>query len=1125
MKNWMMTQKGLTRVTLMILMLFVAVIGLRMESAMAGPNTTVPTNPDQRPKLAPVLNADSPTVIPGQYIIVFRQGTTREALMAAQRIVEQMDGKVEHVYTSALVGFSATLSDSALQTLRGLPLVDYIEADQKGGLKTVQNTPPAGLDRTSERFLPLDNRYTYSETGLGVHVYILDTGIRATHTEFGGRVSGGINLGPDGLPPTSTDDCHGHGTHVAGTVGGTTYGIAKNVSLHPVRVGDCADTYLSNMVSGVDWVTNPANRTLPAVANISSRWYTPSLALDTAVNSSISSGVTYVVAAGNENADACNASPSRVPNAITVGATVPATDTRAGFSNFGTCLDLFAPGVNILSAGNANDTATAVKSGTSMAAPHVAGVAARYLGIFPLALPGMVDNHIKYVADNFAPLTPTTALWPGVINPGLGSPNRLLHYGSLNYGFNDGDPHITTVNGLRYDFQTPGEFVALRDANGMEIQTRQTPVPSVPWVSVNTAIAARVGSHRVTWQPNISGVPDPTGLQLSIDGVPTTMGPAGIDLGSGGRIVGLNGNGIEINFPDGTTLVATSHWWANQSQWYINVRVFHTPATEGIMGIVEEGSWLQPQFADMWRVTEKTTLFDYDRKRDQSTNDFTLPPFPDNKIPPVNPENLILAERVCDVIADKEIHEGCIFDVAQTGDPIFAKGAFMSQRIQRGATQTTVNGDRDISQIGERVVFTAAVARHARGGDNVPTGWIQFLLNGQEVGIPMELDQQGQAQWITADLPLGEHRVMAQYIPTEGSLFIPSSSSDAPHTVREGSCPLTPNPDQPDTDGDGITDVCDNCIDKYNPHQADGEGNGIGDACDVVVQEVCDGIDNNMNGQVDEGFPDIDGDGIADCVDLDNCTGVVAEDHDACTTDRCDPKTGSVTHTLINSDDGDACTKDSCDPATGVAHEPVNSDDGDTCTTDSCDPATGVTHTPTPDTDGDRICDAVDHCPLLATTNTISGTAGNDILNGTLANDLILGLSGNDRINGRAGNDCLVGGDGNDNIAGLGGNDTLLGGKGIDSLNGGIGNDTLHGEDGNDQLFGLTGNDTLDGGNGHDSLNGGFGNDTLHGGTGNDRLFGLAGNDALDGGANRDLCNGGIGADTGVNCEITFSIP
>ena len=718
----------------------------------------LPLGVSQAQTMAPLINEHAPKRIPGQYIVVFKQGIAVKSVQTSQDRVRALGGKIGHTYTAALRGFSATLPDNAVRSLRQNPEVAYIEVDQVGDLNVIQLNPPAGLDRTSERLLPLDSRYTYSETGNNVHVYVIDTGIRPTHNEMVGRVSGGTNTMN---LAAGTNDCHGHGTHVAGTIGGTTFGIAKQALLHPVRAGDCANTYLAPVIAAVDWVT--ANRVLPAVANLSSG-FSPSPTLDTAIANSVASGVTYSVAAGNNNGDACNISPARAPSAITVGAITPTNDTRAGFSNWGTCVDLFAPGVNTLSAGIANDASTAVMSGTSMAAPHVAGVAARYLQVHPASTPAAV-----WAALHNANNTPATPGWAGVINRGAGSPNELLHYGSLNDGFNDGDPHITTVNGLHYDFQPGGEFVALLGNMGMEIQTRQTVVPSAPWVSVNTAIAARVGSYRVTWVPNLSGVPDPSGLQLRVNGTLVSPGPGGIGLGVGGRVSKYGSNGIQIDFPDGTTLIATSNWWSNQSQWYINVRAYHTPATEGIMGVLTQGEWTRPGFVDSWRVTDKTTLFDY--AKEDSTGNYRKDPFPEDKIPPMKPENVELARRVCEPLQDRKIRGDCEFDVGTTGDEIFAKSAQESQSVQRGGTKTSLGANGK----GDGVILTATVARLARGQET-PVGAVRLMADGKDIAEPAKLDKSGRADWTVSAESIKGLSVIAVYVPPRDSEFLASTS-------------------------------------------------------------------------------------------------------------------------------------------------------------------------------------------------------------------------------------------------------------------------------------------------------------------------------------------------------------
>lgn len=771
-------------------------------------------------QLASVINENTPTVIPGQYIVIFKPGTARNDVLVAERTVERLGGKIGFRYTSALLGFSATLPANALQAVRAVNGVAYIEADQKVSINIVQNNPPTGLDRTSERWLLLDQRYTYTETGAGVHAYVIDTGILTSHNEFSGRASGTYfdAFGGNG------QDCNGHGTHVAGTIGGLNYGIAKNVLLHPVRVLNCGGSGSeSGVAAGVDWVTlnRPAGQ--PAVANLSLGAPPGVLlpTLNTAVTNSIALGVTYVIATGNSNADACTVSPGLVPTAITVGAINPNNDTRSSFSNWGTCLDVFAPGEGILSAWYTGNNATNILQGTSMAAPHVAGVAALYLQNHSWANPANVWSYIHTFTNDL----PTTPGWAGIINPGPGSPNELLHWGSLNNGANDGEPHITTVDGIHYDFQSAGEFITLRDANGLEIQTRQTPVATTfapgmnPYtglatcLSINTAVAARVGSHRVTFQPGPSGVLDPNGLQLRVDGVLTTLGASGLALGGGGRVIPSLGGGIQIDFPDETTLVVTPGTWAPIGKWYLNLSVFHTRAAEGIMGAIAPGSWLpalpngtslgpRPSslhqryidlnltFADAWRVTNTTSLFDY--APGTSTATFTLRSWPQEsgacvipQQPPVAPIEPRIAQQLCRAIVDKNINADCVFDVTVTGETGFAKTYLLTQQIRIGSTTTTVSDDKNPTQAGEPVTFTATVARNVSGVRGAPTGTVQFTIDEKRTGEPVKLDRNGQATWKTQSLKDGNHQVRALYTPSNNSVFLASSSVDKAHRVGQ----------------------------------------------------------------------------------------------------------------------------------------------------------------------------------------------------------------------------------------------------------------------------------------------------------------------------------------------------
>lgn len=387
-------------------------------------------------------------IIPGQYIVVFKEDQVLASSVSAvaAEMTVAYNGAVVENYDAALSGFAAHFpaetSDAAVAALQQDSRVAYIEPDRvvsldpmeeltttvseaaavaatdgevgAAAVETLQSNATWGLDRIDQRALPLNSQYNYRANGSAVRAYIIDTGIRVTHSDFGGRATWGTNTVGDG----KNTDCNGHGTHVAGTVGGTTYGLAKGVTLIAVKVLGCSGSGSSStVIAGVDWVTaqKRANPTVPMVANMSLGGGATS-ALDTAVRNSITAGVVYVLAAGNDNTNACNTSPARTAEAITVGATTN-KDGRAYFSNFGTCVDLFAPGVDITASWLTSDTATNTVSGTSMASPHVAGAAVRYLQNNPTATPLAVRNALVNSAT------------PNVVgNPGTGSPNVLLYF-------------------------------------------------------------------------------------------------------------------------------------------------------------------------------------------------------------------------------------------------------------------------------------------------------------------------------------------------------------------------------------------------------------------------------------------------------------------------------------------------------------------------------------------------------------------------------------------------------------------------------------------------------------------------------------------------------------------------
>ena len=349
--------------------------------------------------------------VPDSYIVVL-EDRVADPNAVADDLVGTHRGRKNFVYGKALKGFSANLSERAAQAIASDPRVKYVEEDGVVSIDTTQSGATWGIDRIDQRDLPLSGTYTYNATGAGVKAYIIDTGINTSHNDFGGRAISGYDAVDGSLPAA---DCNGHGTHVSGTVGGATYGVAKGVTLVAVRVLDCNGSGTnSGVIAGVNWVASDHVAGAPAVANMSLGGGA-SQALDDAVNAAINDGVTFAIAAGNSSTDACTTSPARVANAITVGATT-STDARASYSNYGTCVDIFAPGSSITSDWYSSNTATNTISGTSMATPHVCGTAALYLSTNTSASPATVWAALR---DN--------STLNHVTSPGTGSPNRLLY--------------------------------------------------------------------------------------------------------------------------------------------------------------------------------------------------------------------------------------------------------------------------------------------------------------------------------------------------------------------------------------------------------------------------------------------------------------------------------------------------------------------------------------------------------------------------------------------------------------------------------------------------------------------------------------------------------------------------
>lgn len=445
-------------------------------------------------------------------------------------------------------------------------------------------------------------------------------------------------------------------------------------------------------------------------------------------------------------------------------------------------------------------------------------------GINYAALP--IGSHINFVVNAFNSSSTLIA-------------NRRYTFEIVGDSYILGDTHIVTVDGVRYDFQAVGEFVTLRDDSGtFEIQTRQSAVATngpgsdpysglVTCVSVNTAVAAKVGSQRVTYQPNSNGKPDPSGMELRIDGELTEIGENGHNLKSGGRIIrsAAGAGAIEIDFPNGTTLVVTPAWWASYSLWYLNVSIKNTAATQGISGVIppnndqlrstsQSRNWLpslpdgssvgpRPQelheryvtlyevFADAWRVTDETSLFDYASGTSTAT-------YTDKNWPMENPQSCVvpgqtpmapigreLAEKLAASINDPVLRDFAIFDIMVTGEESFAKTYQQTEQIQGNATTTVVYASKDTTKYGEQVTFTAVVARKFTSRYEDITGRVEYIVDGKPIE-QVNLERNGRASFTTSALEKGPHQVVAAFAPESGSNVFPSSSAETVHVVIEG---------------------------------------------------------------------------------------------------------------------------------------------------------------------------------------------------------------------------------------------------------------------------------------------------------------------------------------------------
>ncbi|MEU4643161.1 S8 family serine peptidase [Micromonospora sp. NPDC023814] len=491
--------------------------------------------------------AGGATAVADSYIVVFKDAAVARATVGdtAQRLVGRHGGTVARTYGAALRGFEVRVGAGAAARIAADPAVAYVEQNHTVSIAGTQTNPPSwGLDRIDQRALPLDSSYTYPNTASNVHAYIIDTGIRFSHSDFGGRATSGF----DAVDGGSADDCNGHGTHVAGTVGGSAYGVAKGVQLVGVRVLNCQGSGTNaGVIAGVDWVTQNAAK--PAVANMSLGGGANST-LDTAVRNSINSGVSYGLAAGNDSGgNACNTSPARTAEGITVGSTTN-TDARSSFSNIGTCLDIFAPGSSITSAWYTSDSATNTISGTSMATPHVVGAAALVASANPSWTPQQVRDYLVNNATNNV-----------VGNPGTGSPNKLL------YVVNDDTPptndfsvSVSPTSGSTAPGGSVTATVATATTNGsaQSVSLSASGLPSGATASFSPATVTSGGSSTLTISTSASTAPGT--YTVTVTGTAASGSKSATYsltvTGTGGGCSGTNGTDVAI--PDTGVTVSSS---------------------------------------------------------------------------------------------------------------------------------------------------------------------------------------------------------------------------------------------------------------------------------------------------------------------------------------------------------------------------------------------------------------------------------------------------------------------------------------------------------------------------------------------------------------------------------------
>ncbi|MFG1778790.1 S8 family serine peptidase [Micromonospora sp. NPDC049051] len=525
--------------------------------------------------------AGGATAVADSYIVVFKDNSVATSSVGdtAQRLVGRHGGAVARTYGAALRGFEVKVNAKAAARIAADPAVAYVEQNHTVSIAGTQTNPPSwGLDRIDQRALPLNSSYTYPNTASNVHAYIIDTGIRFSHSDFGGRAVSGY----DAVDGGSADDCNGHGTHVAGTVGGSAYGVAKGVQLVGVRVLNCSGSGTNaGVIAGVDWVT--ANAVKPAVANMSLGGGA-NTSLDTAVRNSINSGVSYGLAAGNDSGgNACNTSPARTAEGITVGSTTN-TDARSSFSNIGTCLDIFAPGSSITSAWYTNDTATNTISGTSMATPHVVGAAALVASANPSWTPQQVRDYLVNNATDNA-----------VTSPGTGSPNKLLYVvnGDTPPPTNDFSVSVSPTSGSTAPGGSVTATVGTATTNGsaQSVSLSASGLPSGATASFSPATVTSGASSTLTISTSASTPPGT--YPVTVTGTATSGSKTATYsltvTGTGGGCSGTNGTDVAIpdtNVAVNSAIVITGCARNASSASTVAVNIVHTYRGDIVIDLV-----------------------------------------------------------------------------------------------------------------------------------------------------------------------------------------------------------------------------------------------------------------------------------------------------------------------------------------------------------------------------------------------------------------------------------------------------------------------------------------------------------------------------------------------------------